>query len=210
MAEYPFGHTYPYKRKRPEKSSKYSVDENLSSGSSQEDKYCQSASSDESSDDSDSSILEVRRSTSKETRSPQMRKGYASKIEKAIKVYEEIEENMDRDYIIAQVNRNGGPCKTQQDVDKMMLRFDGKSRAEKREALRCEIVYQKMILNNANSHLDMVFHNSTQMALKLKLALPRVKPGYSIVLAPRKTKKKPVLQDMTEAATGPSQSSSGT
>lgn len=208
MAEYPFGHTYPYKRKRPEKSTKYSVDKNLSSGSSQEDKY-QSASSDESSDDSDSSILEVRR-TSKETRSPQMKKGYASKIEKAIKVYEEIEENMDRDYIIAQVNRNGGPCKTQQDVDKMMLRFDGKSRAEKREGLRCEIVYQKMILNNANSHLDMVFHNSTQMALKLKLALPRVKPGYSIVLAPRRTKKKPVLKDTTEAATGPSQSSSGT
>uniref|UniRef100_A0A3Q0SK56 Zgc:109744 n=1 Tax=Amphilophus citrinellus TaxID=61819 RepID=A0A3Q0SK56_AMPCI len=207
MAEYPFAHTYPYKKKRPDKSSKSSLDVNLSSDSSQEDEN-PSGSSDDSSDDSDSSILQAKKSTQKEAHSPQMRKGYGSKIEKAIKVYEEIEENMDRAYIIAQVNRNGGPCKTQQDVDKMMLRFDGKSRAEKREALRCEIVYQKMILDNMDPHLDMVFHNSTQMALKLKLALPRVKPGYSIVLAPKRTKMKPVLPNATEAATSQSESSS--
>ncbi|XP_056272287.1 uncharacterized protein LOC130195053 [Pseudoliparis swirei] len=110
------------------------------------------------------------------------------------------EENMDRDYIVATVNRNGGPCKSQQEVDKMMLRFDGNTRAEKREAVRCEVLYQKMVLNNTDPNLDCVFSNVTKMVIKLKISLPRLKPGYSLVWAPRKIQMKPVLQDMPDAA----------
>lgn len=184
MAEYPFGHSYPYNKNRPDKFSKSSSNKNLSSDSSQEDFGL----SDESSDDS-SSFQGKRSSQKKGDSSPQMRK--------ACPVFEEI---MDKDYIIATVTRNGGPCKTQQDVDKMMLRFDGKSRAEKREAVRCEILYQKMVLNNTDPHLDGVFSNSSQMLLKLKVSLPRIKPGYSLVLAPRKTKAKPVNRGAPAAA----------
>ncbi|XP_072226653.1 uncharacterized protein [Leuresthes tenuis] len=172
MAEYPFGHAYPYKKERPDKRSKGS------SNSSQEDGGSSGSSS---SDESERGRFR------KSSHSPQTKK--VSK-----RVYrEERPEIMDRDYIIATVSRNGGPCKTQQDVDKMMLRFDGKSRWEKREALRCEILYQKMVLNNNNQHLDGVFHNSTQMVLKLKFALPRVKPSYSLVLEPKKSKVKPAI-----------------
>ncbi|XP_071356230.1 uncharacterized protein [Trachinotus anak] len=193
MAEYPSGHVYPYKKKRPDKSSKQSSHKNLSSDSSQEDD--RSVSFDNSSDES--SGWHAKKNThfgQKVDCSPQLKKAYSGKRERAVRVeQEEVEENMDREYIIATVSRNGGPCKSQQDVDKMLLRFDGKSRAEKREAVRCEILYQKMVLNNTDPHLDCVFRNSTQMVLKLKLALPRVKPGYSLVLAPKKTKTKRVL-----------------
>ncbi|CAB1447258.1 unnamed protein product [Pleuronectes platessa] len=81
----------------------------------------------------------------------------------SVRVQEETEENMDSNYITSIVRTNGGPCLSQQDVDRMMLRFDGKTRLEKREAMRCEILYQKMILNNTSKHLNGIFRNSTQM-----------------------------------------------
>ncbi|XP_026156913.1 uncharacterized protein LOC113126966 [Mastacembelus armatus] len=203
MAEYPFGHAYPYEKKRPDKSSKRASHKTLSSDSSQEDDV-QSDSYDDSSDDSSG---RHGKKSPKNDSSPQLKR--ASKREKTGRVsQEEFEENMDREYIMATVNRNGGPCKTQQDVDKLLLRFDGKPRAEKREALRCEILYQKMILNNTDRHLDCVFPNTTQMVVKLKLSLPRVKPGYSLVLAPKRTRPRPVPQAPMDVATGQSENSS--
>lgn len=190
MAEYPFGQDYPYEKKRPDKSF-----EHMSSDSSQED--------DNGSDSSNSSTDESHSwqsgNNAHTDHSPQSKKRYKGKGVKAERE-EELVEIMDKDYIVATVRRHEGPCKTQQDVDRMLVRLDGKSRVEKREAVRCEIVYQKMILNNTDPNLDCVFTNSTQMVMKLKLALPRVKPGYSIVLEPRKTKLKPVPQHTKEAA----------
>lgn len=204
MAEYPFGHAYPYKKKRPDKSPKRSFQKNLLSESGQEDDE-QSVSFDDSSDDS--SGWQGKRSTHSGQTDEMLKKGYRSKREKAGRIHrEEVEENMNRDYIIATVNRNGGPCKSQPDVDRMMLRFDGKSRAEKREGVRCEILYQKLILNNTDPHLNCVFRNTTEMVLKLKLALPRIKPGYSLVLAPKKTRIKSALQEPVDVAVGHSES----
>ncbi|CAJ1082773.1 uncharacterized protein LOC117827528 [Xyrichtys novacula] len=114
---------------------------------------------------------------------------------KSLKKEEKIEVNMDRDYIIATVTSNGGPCKTQQDIEKMMLRFDGRSRAEKREAVRCEVLYQKLILNNPDPNLDCYTENSSNMVLKLKMVLPRVKPGYSLVWTPKPVRGRRVVHD---------------
>ncbi|XP_049890782.1 uncharacterized protein LOC126384014 isoform X1 [Epinephelus moara] len=187
MAEYPFSHADPDKKKKTEKSPKRSQEDNDHSGYSDD-------------TDGESYAKNNPHTSQKDAYSPQMKKGHSDKKEKEAKVEEEREENKDIEYIKATVTRNGGPCKTQQDVDKMMLRFDGKSRTEKREAMRCEILYQKMVLNNTDPNLYCTFHNSTQMVLKLKLALPRVKPGYSLVWAPKKTK--------TKATTGWSEHSS--
>ncbi|KAF0024310.1 uncharacterized protein LOC118292383 [Scophthalmus maximus] len=195
MAEYPYGNAYHHKKKRPGKPSKCSSHKNSSTDSSQEDD--ESESCDDDDDDSDKSFD----SQAKRYSHSGQKDASSTKREKSVTVHqEEIVENMDRDYIIAMVSRNRGPCKTQQDVDKMMLRFDGKTRAEKREAIRCEILYQKMILNNTDPNLDCLFRNSTEMVIKLKLALPRVKPGYSLVLEPKRTKQKPVLQDPAAAS----------
>ncbi|XP_029022835.1 uncharacterized protein LOC114865682 [Betta splendens] len=190
MAEYPFGHGYPYQKKTPDKSSRRSSQRNLSSESSQEDGSCN-----ESSDDSFE-----RQGRRKISYGDEPRRSYRHKKEVTGRLQKRAsEQNMDRDYITAMVNRNGGPCKSQTDVDKMMLRFEAKSRAEKREMVRCEILYQKLILNNTSPHLDCIFRNATQMVLKLKLALPRVKPGYSLVLAPRKTRPKAAVEEPADA-----------
>ncbi|XP_034559992.1 uncharacterized protein LOC117827528 [Notolabrus celidotus] len=185
-AEYSSSQYSPRKRQKTDKSSKHSRSKNLPSGSSQE--------------DNDGSNLSDY--SDNEASNWQARK----KSEKTIKKEERVEENMDRDYIMATVTSNGGPCKTQSDLEKMLLRFDGKSRAEKREAIRCEVLYQKMILDNPDPNLDCFTENSTNMAMKLKMVLPRVKPGYSLVLAPKRTKAKPVLQDMAETAMDQSES----
>lgn len=173
MAQYPFGHAFPYEKDRASKhKSLSSADTFLGNDGAEEFEKTPVGQRDEYGSQS-------KRGNKKEKSGKELK--------------EEPGENMDRDYIMAMVSRNGGPCKTQQDLDKMLLRLEGVSRAEKKEALRCQMVYQKTILNNTDPNLNSAFLNSTQMAYKLKLALPRVKPGYSLVLEPRKTKMKPVL-----------------
>ncbi|XP_034455558.1 uncharacterized protein LOC117770332 isoform X1 [Hippoglossus hippoglossus] len=183
MAKYPISHVYPYKKKRSDKSPKPSSQKSLPLESSQEEEG-RSGSLDNSSDESCGGQAK------KNTHSGQQDDGSSSKREISVRVQEETEENMDSNYITSTVRTNGGPCMSQQDVDRMMLRFDGKPRQEKREAIRCEILYQKMILNNTSTHLNGIFRNSTEMVMKLKLALPRIKPGFSLVLAPKKTNPK--------------------
>lgn len=183
MADYPFSNTHSYENKKHDRRRKL-----LGSSAEEDDGSNSSSSTDES-------------YTWRAEQSPQAKRPYRGeplKVEREYKEEEEEEENMDRDYIIATVNRNGGPCKTQQDLDKMLVRFDGKPRKERREAIRCEVVYQKMVLNN--TALDDGALTSTNMLRKLRLALPRLKPGFSLVWAPRKTKPKVVLLPPVGAA----------
>lgn len=181
MAEYPFGDAFPYEKKRFSKhrslSSDDSADSFLGNDSAEEFEKSPAGQRDESEYQSNKGNKKV-------------------KLGKELK--EEWEENMDKNYIIAVVGKYGGPCKTQQDLDKMLLRLEGVTRAEKKEALRCQMIYQKTVLNNMDPNLNCAFLNSTQMAYKLKLALPRVKPGYSLVLEPQQTKMKPFLRNTAD------------
>lgn len=171
MAQYPFGHAFPYQRKRCEQPPKH---KNLSSDESVEHDSAEELGKNASSAQRGHSDFQSKKKIKKEKSGKECR--------------EEREESMDRSYIMAVVSRYGGPCKTQQELDQMLLRLEGLTRAQKKEALRCEVVYQKMILNNLDPNLDGAILNCTQMAYKLKLALPRVKPSYSLVLEPRRTK----------------------
>nr|XP_057904064.1 uncharacterized protein LOC131102418 isoform X2 [Doryrhamphus excisus] len=189
VAEYPFsnlkGQRKDSSHKQTSSSSESSADDNLSSAES-DNSFCWQARKQVDRREKPGKA-QVRRASNKE-------------------VYPE---NMDLDYITANVQSNGGPCRSQQDVDKMLLRLNDKSKLVKREAIRCEIVYQREVLNNTDPNLRRVFRNSTDMVLKLKLALPRIKPGYSLVWAPIKSKMpKPVQQNMQGAAASvPSDSS---
>ncbi|KAJ0003690.1 hypothetical protein NQD34_008788 [Periophthalmus magnuspinnatus] len=107
-------------------------------------------------------------------------------------------EIMDKDYIIETVKRNGGPCRTRDDLEKMMLRFERMSRAERIECMRCEVLYQKMILNNTSPYLNDTQGGATKIAARLKMALPRVRPGFSLVLAPKRTYPKYTKQKDSE------------
>lgn len=189
MAEYPFGHSYSYQKDRPDKVSG-SSNKNLSEDEDS------AGPSDDSSDE-----LSRKISPSEEV-NPQTRRAQRRAEEEP-----QPELNMDLDYIVATVSQNRGPCKTQQDVDKLLLLLEGKPRSVKQEAVRCEMLYQKMVLNNTDPHLDQVYLNSTQMVSKLKLALPRIKPSFSLVLAPKKTKPKPPVGVPAEPLAAPSEAS---
>ncbi|XP_056154817.1 uncharacterized protein LOC130129047 [Lampris incognitus] len=212
MGKYPSNRRSPYKRKRPNNASKHPYD--FSPTCSSEDDDDLSISSDDVFEESSH-----RQAKKNVLRSPKRKKSpHSRKVQKLSEAHKKLEvgeiaqrhdtnetqhivENTDRKYIMATVSRNGGPCKTQQDVDKLLLRFDGKTRAARREALRCEILYQKMFLDNNDPNLEPIGHNS-EMTYRLKLALPRVKPGYSFVLAPRLTKSKPIPVQIPEAEMG--------
>lgn len=96
----------------------------------------------------------------------------------------------DKDYVIRMVMRNGGPCRTREDFEKMMLRFERMPRVEKTECIRCEVLYQIMILNNPSPHLIDSVGKPTTNPARLNMALPRVKPGFSLVLEPKRTNTK--------------------
>lgn len=177
MAQYPFGHAFPYERSSCEESSQH---KHLSS-----DESVQHNSAHDSAEE-----LEKNSSTAQRGEHDSQSKKNIKKEKSGKECREEREEKMERSYIMAVVSRYGGACRTQQELDQMLLRLEGLTRAQKKEALRCEMLYQKLVLNNMDPNLDCVFLNATQMASKLKLALPRVKPGYSLVLEPRRTKTK--------------------
>lgn len=177
MAQYPFGHAFPYESKRCDKSSQH---KDLSS-----DESVEHNSSHDSAEE-----LEKNSSTAQRGEYDSQSKKKIKKEKSGKECREEREEMMDRSYIMAVVSRYGGPCKTQQELDQMLLRLEGLTRAQKKEALRCEMVYQRVVLNNMDPNLNCAFLNATQMASKLRLALPRVKPSYSLVLEPRRTKVK--------------------
>ncbi|KPP77762.1 hypothetical protein Z043_102788, partial [Scleropages formosus] len=70
--------------------------------------------------------------------------------------------------VIAAVTRYGGPCISKQDVDSLLMKLDGVSYAQKRDAIRCEINYQKMVLGNRDENLNHVGFSLTDMVEKLK------------------------------------------
>ncbi|XP_023659708.1 solute carrier family 52, riboflavin transporter, member 2 isoform X2 [Paramormyrops kingsleyae] len=75
--------------------------------------------------------------------------------------------------ILAAVTRHGGPCRSKQDVDRLLMRMNQASLAQKREAVRCEINYQKMMLGK-DKDLTQVGFSLADMVTKLKNVLPEI------------------------------------
>lgn len=77
-----------------------------------------------------------------------------------------------RETILMSIEKNGGPCRTKQDVDKLLTRLEGTTHAQKREAIRCELGYHKVVLGSRNPNLINVGFSLTDMVSKLKMVLP--------------------------------------
>ncbi|XP_063041994.1 solute carrier family 52, riboflavin transporter, member 2 isoform X1 [Engraulis encrasicolus] len=80
--------------------------------------------------------------------------------------------NDTRESILRSIERNGGPCHTREDVDKLLVRLEGATHAQKREAVRCEIGYQKVVLGIQHNNLASVGFSLSDMVAKLKSVLP--------------------------------------
>ncbi|XP_041105202.1 uncharacterized protein LOC121315200 [Polyodon spathula] len=77
--------------------------------------------------------------------------------------------------IIAAVVRNGGPCKTKRDVDYLLSTLEGASHSKKREAIRLQISYQKIVLGLKNKNLTHIGFSLKDMVDKLKSVLAEEK-----------------------------------
>ncbi|XP_041758760.1 uncharacterized protein LOC121586263 isoform X2 [Coregonus clupeaformis] len=179
MAEYPFGHAYPYKRKRPDQLT------NLASSNNEEPE----GHSIPSEGGSPAGATNAERKTSdtvpREEYSPPSKKKYLdqSKAQKRpvgrprkdpgpVTKDQRLQDETNRNAVIAAVAKNGGPCNCKQDVDRLLARLDGTSHAQKREAIRCEISYQKLVLDSRDPSLNHIGFSLADMISKLNSVLP--------------------------------------
>ncbi|XP_010864183.1 uncharacterized protein LOC105007091 isoform X2 [Esox lucius] len=179
MAEYPFGHSYPYKKKRPDRhiillSSSFEEPEGHSITSK---RVCPV------------DITNEDRATSKtvprETYSPLFKKttmdkskaqkrpvGRPRKVPAPVTKDHFLQDDINRNAVMAAVAKNGGPCSCKQDVDRLLARLEGTNHAQKREAIRCEISYQKLVLGSRDTNLNHIGFSLADMISKLKSVLP--------------------------------------
>ncbi|XP_036423512.1 solute carrier family 52, riboflavin transporter, member 2 isoform X1 [Colossoma macropomum] len=187
MGEYPFGHTYSYNKKRPDKV------------------HVQT----EGSTPEDSARLPVAspqgKTTSPEVPSGPFMKRRTSKpyvmFERAnLRPLERIKkkrlqlidqrqkvQRQDQFYkkmIVAAVAKNGGPCKTVQDVDRLLTQMEGAHHAQKRAAIRCELTYQKFMAGSKEKKPEHIGFSLGDMVSKLKAILPSEKSAASLASAP--------------------------
>ncbi|XP_066572187.1 solute carrier family 52, riboflavin transporter, member 2 isoform X1 [Amia ocellicauda] len=73
--------------------------------------------------------------------------------------------------ILAAVMKNGGPCQTKEDVDYLLVNLEGATHAQKREAIRLQISYQKVVLGSKDKCLNKIGFSLKDMVEKLKTVL---------------------------------------
>lgn len=165
MGEYPFGHAYSYSKNRPDKA--------------------QVQTEDNASDNSDSNA------TISSTQDPAVKSHSVSKPyimfdranlrplnklkTKQLNKQKQKVKMRDQNYkkmLIASVTKNGGPCKTIQDVDQLLERMEGSHHVQKREVIRYELNYQKFVIGCRDKRLNRLGFSLSDLVNKLKAILP--------------------------------------
>lgn len=183
MGEYPFGHAYSYNKNRPDKA-QVQTEDNMSH-------------------DSDGSA------TISSLQDPAVKKSSGSKpyimfdranlrplnkIKKkrlnklAGKRWQKVK-TQDQNYrkmVIASVTKNGGPCKSIQDVDQLLMRMEGAHHVQKREAVRSELNYQKYVIGCRDKRLNRLGFSLTDLINKLKAILPCESQSTTLITTPTK------------------------
>ncbi|KAF4073774.1 hypothetical protein AMELA_G00247150 [Ameiurus melas] len=88
--------------------------------------------------------------------------------------------------VIASVTKNGGPCKSIQDVDQLLLRMEGAHYAQKREAVRSELNYLKFVIGCRDQRLNRLGFSLSDLVNKLKAVLPCQNQSTSLITKPTK------------------------
>ncbi|XP_046874488.1 uncharacterized protein LOC124466730 isoform X1 [Hypomesus transpacificus] len=173
MGEYPFGHAYPYKRKRPDKIT------NLQSSSCYEDDKDSPCSSEDEFPSIYAGAQRIQKGNPLVSSPPTKRpRGKVIGIWKAKRNDLAHRKNLSTgegsvgSQILAAVEKNGGPCKTKQDVDRLLSTLEGTRLFQKREAIRCQIGYQKCVVGCRDPSLHLVNFSLSNMISKLKNVLP--------------------------------------
>lgn len=190
MGEYPFGHAYPYEKNRPDKTPGQGE-----GGISQEPER------EPHRDESPAVMLPPGKTIQKQKRQPLQHHFFegpnfrTARKMRAIRLKQKAQDHIYRKMIIGAVSKNGGPCKSKQDVERLLTKLEGASRIEKCEAVRCELNYQKCIMGSRDKKLNNIGFSLTEMLSTLKDVLPNEK-GPSMTPQPQN------LVDRAEVQTG--------
>lgn len=173
MGEYPFGHSYPYKKNRPDKIT------NLASSSCYEEDRDISISSEDDSPHS-SAVAKKKQKTVKPhpTKRPRGKNSKVWKTAKATRKHLSPRGSVSPspelcDSVIrSSAERYGRPCETKEDVDRLMGKLEGTTLYQKREAIRSQISYQRRIIGCKDPILNNPGLSIADMVSKLKGVLP--------------------------------------
>lgn len=91
-----------------------------------------------------------------------------------------------RKIVIGSVTKNGGPCKSVEDVDRLLMRMEGAHHIQKREAVRSELNYQKHVVGCRDKRLNRLGFSLTDLVNKLKAILPSESQSTTLITMPTK------------------------
>ncbi|XP_051728900.1 solute carrier family 52, riboflavin transporter, member 2 [Ctenopharyngodon idella] len=185
MGEYPFGHGYPYEKTRPDKTQAKGC---ASEGTEQE--PASRMTTDEPT--SPSVTLSPAKTIQKQQ---QVSKHYsmfeganlnAAKKMKVSRLKQKAQDHIYKKMIVGAVSKYGGPCKSKQDVERLLKKLQGASHAHTREVIRCELNYQKSILGSRDKKLNHIGFSLNDMVSTLKDILPNERviitsPGENVL-----------------------------
>lgn len=167
MGEYPFGHSCPLNKNRPDRTSVQEkgivAEESLRPPTA----------------------MPLEKSTS-----AQIPKGLRpldkTKLKKLMEQRQRAQkqEQLDRKVITATVAENGGPCKSVEDVDRLLLSMEGAHHSQKRSAIRSELARQLGIVGSTFKKPNYLGFSLIDMVTKLKSILASEKSSESTTTEP--------------------------
>lgn len=176
MGEYPFGHAYSYNKNRPDKA-QAQTENNVSDNS--DDNAAPSSPAAKKSSVSKPYIMFDRANLR-----PLNKKKKKKKLNKLTKQKMKMQDQNYKKVLINRVTKNGGPCKTVEDVDRLLMRMEGAHHVQKREVIRNEINYQKFVLGCQDKRLKRLGFSWTDLVVKLKAILPNENQSTSSTTTP--------------------------
>ncbi|XP_048058336.1 uncharacterized protein LOC125275444 [Megalobrama amblycephala] len=170
MGEYPFGHGYPYEKTRPDKTQAKGC---ASVGTEQE--PASRMTTDEPTSPSvtlsPAKTIQKQQQVSKHSMFEGANLNAAKKM-KVSRLKQKAQDHIYKKMIVGAVSKYGGPCKSKQDVERLLKKLQGASHAHTREVIRCELNYQKSILGSRDKKLNHIGFSLNDMVSTLKDILP--------------------------------------
>lgn len=173
MGEYPFGHTYPYKKKRPDKA--VNQTRGCVSKEGQQEPASQKVSDTPTSPAASLSPQKTIQMQQCISKPYSIIEGANLKKMKASRLKQRAQGHIYRKMIIGTISKYGGPCKSKQDVERLLQKLEGASLNHKREVIRSELNYQKSISGSRDKKLSNIGFSLNDMVSTLKDVLPNEK-----------------------------------
>ncbi|MCJ8746167.1 hypothetical protein PDJAM_G00138640 [Pangasius djambal] len=183
MGKYPFGHAYSYNKNRPDKA-QVQTEDNASDNSDGN----AAISSPQDPAVKERSVSKPYIMFDRANLRPlnKMKKKRLNKLADKRRQKVKMQDQNYRKMLIASVTKNRGPCKTVQDVDQLLLRMEGAHHAQKREAVRSELNYQKFVIGCRDKRLNRLGFSLSDLVNKLKAILPCENQSTGLITKPTK------------------------